>query len=42
MSLKESGALVEEGKEREAQLQARIRSLEKQTQALAEREQEVR
>lgn len=41
MSLKESGALVEEGKEREAQLQARIRSLEKQTQALAEREQEV-
>nr|XP_055048823.1 centrosomal protein of 152 kDa isoform X1 [Misgurnus anguillicaudatus] len=40
MSLKESSALVEEGKEREAQLQARIRSLEKQTQALAEREQE--
>ncbi|XP_057186483.1 centrosomal protein of 152 kDa isoform X2 [Triplophysa rosa] len=39
MSLKESGALVEEGKEKEAQLQARIRSLEKQTQALAEREQ---
>lgn len=41
MSLKESGALVEEEKEKEAQLQARIRSLEKQTHALAEREQEV-
>lgn len=41
MSLKESSALVEEAKEREAQLQGRIRSLEKQIQSLTDREQEV-
>ncbi|XP_016406582.1 centrosomal protein of 152 kDa-like [Sinocyclocheilus rhinocerous] len=39
-SLKESSALVEEAKEREAQLQGRIRSLEKQVQSLTDREQE--
>ncbi|XP_026095035.1 centrosomal protein of 152 kDa isoform X1 [Carassius auratus] len=39
-SLKESSALVEEAKEREAQLQGRIRSLEKQIQSLTDREQE--
>lgn len=42
MSLKESSALVEEAKEREAQLQGRVRSLEKQIQSLTDREQEVR
>lgn len=42
VSLKESSALVEEAKEREAQLQGRIRSLEKQIQSLTDREQEVR
>ncbi|XP_016307960.1 centrosomal protein of 152 kDa [Sinocyclocheilus anshuiensis] len=40
-SLKESSALVEEAKEREAQLQGRIRSLEKQVQSLTDREQEI-
>ncbi|XP_077067282.1 centrosomal protein of 152 kDa isoform X2 [Siphateles boraxobius] len=40
VSLKESSALVEEAKEREAQLQGRIRSLEKQIQSLTDREQE--
>ncbi|XP_073687907.1 centrosomal protein of 152 kDa [Garra rufa] len=40
ISLKESSALVEEAKEREAQLQGRIRSLEKQIQSLTDREQE--
>uniref|UniRef100_A0A8C2HU84 Centrosomal protein 152 n=1 Tax=Cyprinus carpio TaxID=7962 RepID=A0A8C2HU84_CYPCA len=39
-SLKESSALVEEAKEREAQLQGRVRSLEKQIQSLSDREQE--
>ncbi|RXN26207.1 centrosomal protein of 152 kDa [Labeo rohita] len=40
ISLKESSALVEEAKEREAQLQGRIRSLEKQIQSLTNSEQE--
>ncbi|XP_059391626.1 centrosomal protein of 152 kDa-like isoform X1 [Carassius carassius] len=40
VSLKESSALVEEAKEREAQLQGRVRSLEKQIQSLTDREQE--
>ncbi|KAK7117828.1 hypothetical protein R3I94_023148 [Phoxinus phoxinus] len=40
VSLKESSALVEEAREREAQLQGRIRSLEKQMQSLTDREQE--
>ncbi|KAK2867413.1 hypothetical protein Q8A67_025530 [Cirrhinus molitorella] len=40
ISLKESSVLVEEAKEREAQLQGRIRSLEKQIQSLTDREQE--
>lgn len=42
VSLKESSSLLEEAKEREAQLQGRIRSLEKQIQSLADSEQEVR
>nr|XP_009296420.1 centrosomal protein of 152 kDa isoform X2 [Danio rerio] len=41
VSLKESSTLVEEAKEREAQLQARIRALEKQIQSLTDREQEI-
>uniref|UniRef100_A0A8C1NGC6 Centrosomal protein 152 n=1 Tax=Cyprinus carpio TaxID=7962 RepID=A0A8C1NGC6_CYPCA len=40
VSLKESSALVEEAKEREAQLQGRLRSLEKQIQSVTDREQE--
>ncbi|XDV52723.1 hypothetical protein PO909_021400 [Leuciscus waleckii] len=40
VSLKESSALVEEAKEREAQLQGRVRSLEKQIQSLTDSEQE--
>ncbi|XP_043084683.1 centrosomal protein of 152 kDa [Puntigrus tetrazona] len=40
VSLKESSALVEEAKEREAQLQGIVRSLEKQIQSLTDREQE--
>ncbi|XP_051546188.1 centrosomal protein of 152 kDa-like isoform X2 [Myxocyprinus asiaticus] len=41
ISLKESSSLVEEAKERESQLQGKIRSLEKQIQTLTEREQEI-
>ncbi|XP_051548227.1 centrosomal protein of 152 kDa-like isoform X3 [Myxocyprinus asiaticus] len=41
ISLKESSALVEEAKERESQLQGKIRSLEKQIQILTEREKEI-
>uniref|UniRef100_A0A8B9LLN1 CEP152 CEP63 binding coiled coil domain-containing protein n=1 Tax=Astyanax mexicanus TaxID=7994 RepID=A0A8B9LLN1_ASTMX len=40
ISLKESSHLIEEAKERETQLQSKVRSLERQIQTLAEREQE--
>ncbi|XP_030621163.1 centrosomal protein of 152 kDa [Chanos chanos] len=40
VSLKESSHLIEESKERESQLQGKIKSLERQVQALTEREQE--
>ncbi|TRY89273.1 hypothetical protein DNTS_014786 [Danionella cerebrum] len=41
VSLKESNTLVEEAKEREAQLQVKIRSMEKQMQSFTDREQEI-
>lgn len=42
LSLKESSHLVEEVKERESRLQAKVMSLEQQVQTLTEREQEVK
>ena len=41
MSLKESSHLVEEGQEREVQMQNRVKSLELQIQSLTERDHEV-
>nr|XP_023672887.1 centrosomal protein of 152 kDa isoform X2 [Paramormyrops kingsleyae] len=40
VSLKESGCLLEEAKERELQLQARVKALEQQVQTVADRERE--
>lgn len=42
VSLKESSHLLEEAKERESRLKAKVMSLERQVQALTEREQEVK
>lgn len=42
LSLKESSHLIEEAKERESCLQAKVMSLERQIQTLTEREQEVK
>lgn len=41
MSLKESSRLVEEAKEREAQLLQRLKAMEQQVKVLTEKDQEV-
>lgn len=41
MSLKESSRLIEEAKEREVQVQNKLKAMEQQVQVLTERDQEV-